>query len=64
MDVGTRLPGGEGAGNAPYELIVFARATWPSMREAGVEFPCSPQPLLNFPSRSLGVHGEVKVGLG
>ena len=64
MDIGTRLPSGEGAGNAPFELVVFTRATWPPMREAFVEFPCSPQSFLDFPILSLGVHGEVKVGLG
>ena len=34
------------------------------MREACVELPCSSQPLLDLPSHSLGVHGEVKIGLG
>ena len=64
MDVGTRLPGGEGARDKPDKLVVVARATWPSMREACVDFPGSPQPLPDFPSRSLGVHGKAKAGLG
>ena len=54
MDAGTRLPGGEGARDEPYKLVVVARATRPSMREACVDFQGSPEPLLDFPSRSLG----------